>query len=147
MDRHVENGKGSKVALIHEGNEPDDVTYITYAELQEQVCRMANVLKRFGVRKGDTVAIYMNMSPYLVYAMLAACRIGAIHSVVFAGFSAESLAQRMIDANCKVLITADTMHRGPKRIDLKRIADEALIRCPSVKVRQSFGASVIEICT
>jgi len=138
VDRHVANGKGSKVALIHEGNDPEDITHVTYSELQAQVCRLANLLKKSGVRKGDTVAIYMHMTPYLVYAMLACCRIGAIHSVVFAGFSADALSQRMEDTKCKLLITADAMARGPKTINLKAIVDDALAHCPAVKVLLSL---------
>ncbi|KAJ3261270.1 acetyl-CoA synthetase, partial [Borealophlyctis nickersoniae] len=102
-------------------------------QLLREVCRFSNVLKKFGVRKGDTVAIYMPMVPEAAYAMLACARIGAVHSVVFAGFSADALRDRILDAGCRILITADQGKRGGKTIQLKKIADEALAACPSVQ--------------
>jgi acetyl-CoA synthetase len=126
IDRHVENGLGDKVAIIWEGNEPSDVKKITYNELLVEVSKFANVLKSQGVVKGDRVALYMPMIPELAVAMLACTRIGAIHSIVFGGFSAEALRGRIIDAGCKVLITADGTFRGKKPILLKEIADGAL---------------------
>jgi acetyl-CoA synthetase len=144
VDRHLPT-RGDKVALLWEGDEPGETRRITYRELYHEVCRLANSLKSRGVRKGDRVAIYMPMIPEAVYAMLACARIGAIHSVVFAGFSADSLSDRIRDAACKVLITADEGLRGKKRIPLKLMADEALLRCPEVEhvlVAKRTGASV-----
>jgi len=102
VDRHVED-KGDQVALLWEGDEPGDNRSITYNELQMEVCRVANVFKRYGIRKGDRVAIYMPMIPEAAFAMLACARIGAIHTVVFAGFSAEALRDRILDSSCKAV--------------------------------------------
>jgi acetyl-CoA synthetase len=132
VDRHVKD-KGDKVAIIWEQDEPGQEKRITYKELQREVSRMANVLRHHGIRKGDRVAIYMPMIPEAVYAMLACARIGTVHSVVFAGFSAESLRDRINDAKCKVVITADEGLRGKKIIPLKRTVDEAIMACPSVE--------------
>jgi len=132
VDRHLPT-RGGKVALLWEGDEPGENRRITYRELYHEVCRLANALRKRGVRKGDRVAIYMPMIPEAVYAMLACARIGAIHSVVFAGFSADSLSDRIRDAGCKVLLTADEGLRGRKRIPLKNLADEALRMCPEVE--------------
>ncbi|XP_030069224.1 acetyl-coenzyme A synthetase, cytoplasmic [Microcaecilia unicolor] len=127
LDRNVtEKNLGDKTALLWEGNEPTDNTAISYRYLLKQVCKFSNVLKKLGVEKGDRVAIYLPMIPELVYAMLACARIGAIHSVVFAGFSSESLCERILDSQCSLLITADGVFRGEKPINLKEIADEAL---------------------
>ncbi|KAG7477907.1 hypothetical protein MATL_G00074470 [Megalops atlanticus] len=120
---------GDKVAFYWEGNEPGDELKVTYRELLQQVCKFANVLRSLGVKKGDRVSIYMPMVVELVVAMLACARIGAVHSIVFAGFSAESLFERIMDSQCSLLITADGFYRGDKLISLKLIADDALQRC------------------
>uniref|UniRef100_A0AAQ5XY22 Acetyl-coenzyme A synthetase n=1 Tax=Amphiprion ocellaris TaxID=80972 RepID=A0AAQ5XY22_AMPOC len=125
LDRHVkEGGLGEKVAYYWEGNSPDHHMTITYCQLLSHVCRCANVLKQMGVKKGDRVSIYLPMIPELVYTMLACARIGAVHSIVFAGFSSESLCERIMDAQSSVLVTADGVYRGEKLISLKQIADE-----------------------
>ncbi|TRY84019.1 hypothetical protein DNTS_013564 [Danionella cerebrum] len=130
LDRNVHERKlGDRVAFFWEGNEPGDEKTVTYRELLQQVCKFANVLKAQGVKKGDRVSIYMPMVVELVVAMLACARIGAVHSIVFAGFSAESLCERIIDSQCCLLITADGFYRGDKLINLKLIADEALKKC------------------
>jgi acetyl-CoA synthetase len=124
----------NKIAFYFEPNDPNDLSYsITYKELLEKVCQLSNALKEIGVQKGDRVAIYMPMIPEAVIAMLACARIGAIHSVVFGGFSAQSLADRINDAECKVLITADGGKRGNKIVHLKQTADEALQQTHSIK--------------
>lgn len=123
-----------KIAFYFEPNDPNDLSYsITYKELLEKVCQLSNALKEIGVQKGDRVAIYMPMIPEAVIAMLACARIGAIHSVVFGGFSAQSLADRINDAECKVLITADGGKRGNKIVHLKQTADEALQQTHSIE--------------
>jgi acetyl-CoA synthetase len=132
VDRHVKD-KGDQVAIIWESDEPGKEERITYKELQRKVSRLANVLRHNGIQKRDRVAIYMPMIPEAVYAMLACARIGAVHSVVFAGFSAESLRDRINDAKCKAVITADEAVRGRKIIPLKRMTDEAVMACPSVE--------------
>ncbi|KAJ8408967.1 hypothetical protein AAFF_G00239880 [Aldrovandia affinis] len=130
LDRNVHERKlGDKVAFFWEGNDPEDEMKVTYRELLLQVCKFANVLKSLGVRKGDRVSIYMPMIVELVVAMLACARIGAVHSIVFAGFSAESLCERIMDSQCSLLITADGFYRGDKLISLKVIADDALKKC------------------
>ncbi|HKI93663.1 MAG TPA: acetate--CoA ligase [Gemmatimonadales bacterium] len=131
LDRHIQTARRNKVALLWEG-EPGDRRAITYWELYREVCRFANVLKELGVKKGDRVAIYLPMIPEAVVAMLACARIGAPHSVVFGGFSAESLRDRINDAEAKVLITADVGHRRGQLVPLKNNADEALADCPSI---------------
>jgi acetyl-CoA synthetase len=125
LDRHLEK-RGDQVAIIWEGNEPGEATKLTYRQLHEQVCRFANVLKGFGVRKGDRVSIYMPMVKELAVAMLACARIGAVHSIVFGGFSPDSLADRIVDSTCEVLITTDGVYRGSKAVALKANADQAM---------------------
>jgi len=132
LDRHLGTWRRNKAALIWEG-EPGDRRTLTYFELHREVCRFANVLKKLGVKRGDRVGIYLPMIPEVVVAMLACARIGAPHSVVFGGFSAESLADRMNDARAVVLITADGGYRRGQTVPLKRNADAALEKCPSVK--------------
>lgn len=132
VDRHAKGARKDKVAIIFEG-EPGDVRKITYGELYEEVTKFANVLKKLGVKKGDRVAIYMPMIPELPIAMLACTRIGAPHTVVFGGFSTESLRERVLDAGAKVLVTADGGWRRGNVVQLKKIADEALQECPAVE--------------
>ncbi|MGQ1786701.1 MULTISPECIES: acetate--CoA ligase [unclassified Saccharicrinis] len=132
VDRHAKED-GDKVALIWEADEPGEGKQVTYKELLREVSRLANVLRHHGIRKGDRVALYMPMIPEAVYAMLACARIGAVHSVVFAGFSAEALRDRINDAKCKAVITANEGLRGRRLIPLKRIVDEAVIACPTVQ--------------
>ena len=132
LDRHVENGGGEKVAYHWEG-EPGDTRTITYRDLYEETCRFANALRSLGVGKGDRVAIYLGMVPELPVAMLACARIGAPHSVVFGGFSAAALKDRIIDAQAKVLITADGAWRRGSVVPLKASADEAVKDCPSIE--------------
>ena len=131
IDRHLENN-GEKTAIIWEGDDPQDSLKITYKQLHESVCRFANALKKRGISKGDRVCIYMPMIPEAAYAMLACARIGAIHSVVFGGFSPESLKDRILDSDCESVITADEGLRGSKKIPLKNNVDTALEDCPNV---------------
>ncbi len=131
VDRHLEH-KGDQTAIIWEGDDPNDDLVITYRELHEQVCRLANVLKERGVTKGDRVCIYMPMIPEAAYAMLACARIGAIHSVVFGGFSPQALSDRILDSDCRIVITADEGIRGGKPIPLKENTDKAVANCPDV---------------
>ncbi len=132
LDRHVESGGGDKVAYYWEG-EPGDERTITYRELHAEVCRFANGLKSLGVGKGDRVAIYLGMIPELPIAMLACTRIGAAHSVVFGGFSAEALKDRINDALAKVVITADGAYRRGQEVPLKQNVEDALVDCPSIE--------------
>ena len=131
IDRHLENN-AQKTAIIWEGDSPNESKDISYLELHEAVCRLANSLKERGVKKGDRVCIYMPMIPEAAYAMLACARLGAIHSVVFGGFSPESLKDRILDSDCQTVITADEGLRGSKKIPLKSNVDEALKNCPDV---------------
>jgi acetyl-CoA synthetase len=133
LDRHLKR-KGNKTAIIFEPNNPaEKAQHITYGELHKRVCKMANVLKSQGIKKGDRVCIYLPMIPELAISILACARIGAIHSVVFAGFSASSVAVRINDSDCRLVITSDGGYRGDKTINLKSIIDEALAECPSVE--------------
>ena len=131
IDRHLDR-RGEQTAIIWEGDEPTDDKHITYRELHSHVCKLANALKRRGVVKGDRVCIYMPMIPEATYAMLACARIGAVHSVVFGGFSPESLKDRILDSDCQTVITADEGVRGGKTIPLKANVDAALENCPGV---------------
>ncbi|MSO85815.1 MAG: acetate--CoA ligase [Rhodospirillales bacterium] len=143
IDRHLKT-RGDQTAILWEGDDPKDSKKITYKELHEHVCRLANALKSEGVKKGDRVTIYMPMIPEATYAMLACARIGAVHSVVFGGFSPESLVGRIQDCDSNCVITADEGLRGAKKIPLKANADQALKKCPSVKkmivVKRTGGA-------
>ncbi|MNQ07494.1 Acetyl-coenzyme A synthetase [compost metagenome] len=133
IDRHLAK-RGDKTAIIFEPNDPSETAlHITYNELYERVSKMANVLREQGIKKGDRVCIYLPMIPELAVAILACARIGAIHSVIFAGFSSSAVAARINDCECKMVITSDGGYRGNKTIDLKGIIDEAIENCPSVK--------------
>ncbi len=132
LDRHLAT-RGDQTAILWEPNDPNEAAqHITYRELHDRVCRMAIVLKRNGAEKGDRICLYMPMVPELAIAVLACVRIGAIHSVVFAGFSARSLSDRIQDATCNIIVTADGGYRGNKTVPLKSIVDEALLSCPSI---------------
>ena len=144
LDRHLET-RGDTIAIIWEGDDPADSRRITYRQLHAEVCRMANVLTAHGVEKGDRVTLYLPMIPEAAMAMLACARIGAIHSVVFAGFSPESLSSRIHDCGAKVIVTADEGVRGGRRIPLKANVDAALKQCPAVEtvlVVRRTGAEV-----
>ncbi len=133
IDRHL-YARGEKTAIIFEPNNPDEkAQHITYKELHNRVCRFANVLKDNGIKKGDRVCVYLPMIPELAISILACARIGAIHSVVFAGFSAKALSTRINDCDCKMVVTSDGSFRGSKKIDLKGIVDEALESCDGVE--------------
>jgi acetyl-CoA synthetase len=132
IDRHLAK-RGEKTAIIFEANNPDEASlHISYNELHQRVSKMANVLREQGIKKGDRVCIYLPMIPELAVSVLACARIGAIHSVVFAGFSASAVSSRINDSECKMVITSDGGYRGSKTIELKEIIDEALDKCPSV---------------
>ncbi|OJU10795.1 MAG: acetate--CoA ligase, partial [Caulobacterales bacterium 68-7] len=131
LDRHLDE-RGDQTAIIFEGDEPTDSRRISYREVHEEVCRFANVLKTHGVKRGDRVTIYLPMIPQAAYAMLACARIGAIHSVVFGGFSPDSIAGRIQDCGSRIVITADEGVRGGKTIPLKKNVDAALLQCPDV---------------
>jgi acetyl-CoA synthetase len=135
IDRHLPK-RANQTAIIFEGDDPNDSRHITYQELHDEVCRFANVLKAHGVRKGDTVTIYLPMIPEAAFAMLACARIGAVHSIVFGGFSPDSLAGRIEGCKSKVVITADEGLRGGKKVPLKANADEALKRVPGIVTSQ-----------
>ncbi|KAF9103055.1 acetyl-CoA synthetase, partial [Mortierella sp. GBA35] len=144
VDRHA-FANPDKIAIIYEADEPNQSENITYGELLRKVCQLAGALRARGIGKGDTVAIYMPMIPEAVVSFLACARIGALHSVIFAGFSAEALRDRVQDAQCRLVITSDQGKRGGKSIETKRIVDEALKACPSVEtviVCQRTGAEV-----
>jgi len=145
LDRHVKAGRGDRVAFIFEADEPNTSQKITYSEMLEMVCRWANVLRDNGVKRGDRVCLYLPMIPSLPAAMLACARIGAVHSVVFAGFSSDSLRNRILDAECSVLVTSDEGLRGGKHVALKSISDEALVGadvCKTMLVVKHTGADV-----
>ncbi|MCZ6578448.1 MAG: acetate--CoA ligase [Gammaproteobacteria bacterium] len=131
LDRHLES-RGDQVAIIWEGDDPNEDRKITYAQLHEEVCKFSNVLKSRGVKKGDCVSIYMPMVPEAAVAMLACTRIGAMHSVVFGGFSSDALRDRILDSDCKIVITADQSVRGGSKVPLKANADAAVSECPHV---------------
>ena len=133
LDRHLASGKADKVALIWEGEPVTDSKKYTYRELHREVCKFANVLKSHGIKKGDRVNLYLPMIPELAIAMLACTRIGAIHSIVFGGFSAESLKDRIIDASAKLLVTSDGSYRRGKAVPLKTGADSILSSCPTIE--------------
>ena len=126
IDRHIEKNK-DKIAIIWEGDKPGIERKITYGELLSEVCKLANVLKHYGIKKGDTVAIYLPMIPEAAFSMLACARIGAIHSVIFGGFSSDAIRDRVLDAKCKIIITADEGIRGGKVVPLKKNVDEAIM--------------------
>jgi len=132
LDRHLP-GRADQVAFIFEGDNPADSRTITYREVHAEVCRMANVLKAHGVKKGDRVTIYLPMIPQAAYAMLACARIGAVHSVIFGGFSPDSVAGRIKDCSSRIVITADEGLRGGRKVPLKANVDEALASCPDVQ--------------
>jgi len=133
IDRHLAK-RGEKTAIIFEPNNPnEDALHITYNELYDRVAKMANVLRAQGIKKGDRVCIYLPMIPELAVSVLACARIGAIHSVIFAGFSSSAVASRITDSGCKMVITSDGGYRGSKTIELKPIIDEAIKTCPTVE--------------
>ena len=132
IDRHLKKNP-NKTAIIWVGDDPSDTKKISYKELHQNVCKAANGLKSLGIQKGDRVTIYLTMIPELAYIMLACARIGAVHSIIFGGFSPDSIATRITDCESEYLITADEGVRGGKIIPLKKIADEALDQCPGVK--------------
>ena len=133
LDRHL-SSRGDKTAIIWEPNNPkEEAQHISYKELHERVCKMANVLRDLGVQKGDRVCIYLPMIPELAVCMLACARLGAIHSVIFAGFSDTAVASRVNDCEAKLIICSDGSYRGNKAIDLKGIIDKAVEKCPTIE--------------
>ena len=132
LDRHLGTWRRNKAALIWEG-EPGETRTYTYQQLHTEVCKFANVLKSRGVQKGDRVAIYMGMCPELAIAMLACARIGAIHSVIFGGFAAHAIVDRVNDSSCVAVLTQDTSYRRGSQVQLKKIVDEALEQCPTIQ--------------
>ncbi len=151
LDRHLEK-RGDQIAIIWEGNEPGEDAKLTYKQLHAEVCKLANILKNHGVKKGDRVSIYMPMVKELAIAMLACARIGAVHSIVFGGFSPDSLADRIVDCDCHVLITTDGVFRGAKAVTLKANADKAMeiaanrgVETSTCIVYERVGASKISV--
>ena len=132
IDRHAKENP-NRIAIIWEGDDPNDTKKITYKDLLLNVSKTANILKKIGIKKGDRVTIYLTMIPELAYTMLACARIGAIHSIIFGGFSAESISGRIQDCGSEYVITADEGLRGGKKIPLKSTVDKALKSCPEVK--------------
>ncbi len=149
IDRHLPT-RANKTAIIWEGDDSSRSLHLTYAQLHEKICRLANALKQLGVKKGDRVCIYLPMIPEAVISMLACARIGAVHSVVFGGFSPESLKVRILDADCHVVITADEGIRGDKTVPLKKNTDVALAHCPNVKhvivVQRTSVGNAVQFC-
>ncbi len=144
LDRHLAK-RGDQVAIIWEGDDPNSDAKVTYRELHARVCKLANAMRRLGVKKGDRVCIYLPMIVEAAVAMLACARVGAIHSIVFGGFSPDSLASRIQDSECSLLITADEGRRGGRKVPLKANADEALLTCPSIRhviVAKNTGGAV-----
>ena len=133
LDRHLGTPTAKKTAIIWQGDSDEDVQKFTYEELHKEVCKFANVLKSKGIQKGDRIAIYMGMVPELSIAMLACTRVGAIHSIIFGGFSSDAISGRVNDSDCKMLITTNTSRRGSKAIPLKGIVDKALTSCPTIE--------------
>ncbi len=131
LDRHIEEGRGDKVAIHWEG-EPGDTLDLSYSDLHREVCRCANVLKKLGVKKGDRIAIYLPMIPELAISVLACARIGAVHSVIFAGFSADSIRDRVLDSEARMVITGDGGYRRGKMLELKKIVDEGVASCDCI---------------
>src|SRR5688500_8819396 len=144
LDRHLNTWRKNKAAFIWEG-EPGEQRTLTYLQLHSEVCRFANVMKKLGVRTGDRVALYMPLVPELAIAMLACARIGATHTVIFGGFSADAIRDRVIDGGCKLIVTADGGYRRGREIKLKDIVDEAAENCPTIKhvvVYQRTGSKI-----
>ncbi|HQO03469.1 MAG TPA: AMP-binding protein, partial [Spirochaetota bacterium] len=133
LDRHLEK-RGDQVALVWEGNEPSEDKKFTYKELHAEVCKFANVLKKYGVKKGDRITFYLPMIPELAIGILACTRIGAIHSVVFGGFSAEALRDRVVDCDSQVIVSCDGTFRGAKAVPQKTNSDKAIAESPNVKL-------------